>query len=64
MEWNYLDREEVLSLSEEEREKYLKEKESARQLKAKLIFVLPLMIVFLLICSYDFMKMIMETGKI
>lgn len=64
MEWNYLDREEVLNLSEEEREKYLKEKEAARQLKAKLIFVLPLMIVFLLICSYYFMKMIMETGKI
>ena len=54
--------EEFLKMSEEEQELYLKKRESDRQLKAILYFVLPF-IVIMLICAFYFLKMIEETSK-
>ncbi len=54
--------EEFLKMSEDEQELYLKKRESDRQLKAILYFVLPF-IVIMLICAFYFLKMIEETSK-
>ena len=54
--------EEFLKMSEEEQELYLKKRESDRQLKAILYFVLPFIII-VLICAFYFIQMLEERSK-